>query len=236
MEKTVIIIPTYNEAGNIIPIITRVREFLPAIDILVVDDSSPDGTGDLVRGLMANDAHLTLLTRKGKEGLGKAYLNAFAEILKDEKVEWIQMLDADFSHDPKYLPELFMATEHADVVIGSRYAPGGAMVGWTMWRRMLSRFANRYCRIITGMPIGDGTAGFILMRTSFMRKAHLDEIAARGHAFMMELKHRLWRKGARIIEVPVRLDNRHLGKSKMSKSVIMEGVIAPWILRFKKYS
>lgn len=234
MQKTVIIIPTYNEARNITPIIARVREFEPTIDVLVVDDNSPDGTADIVRSLMMRDPHIKLLNRKGKEGLGKAYLNAFAEVLKDPTVEWIQMLDADFSHDPKYLPAMFAAADHADMAIGSRYVAGGGTVGWVLWKRLLSRFANRYCRIITGMPINDCTAGFILMRTSFMREAHLQDIRARGHAFMMELKYRLWKHGARIIEVPVVLEDRLHGKSKMSRGVIGEAVLAPWKMRFRK--
>lgn len=234
MQKIVVIIPTYNEAQNIAPIIARVREFEPTVDILVVDDNSPDGTADVVRDLMATDTHLALLSRRGKEGLGKAYLNAFSEVLKDSSIEWVQMMDADFSHDPKYLPNMFAASGHADVVIGSKYVPGGGTVGWVAWRRWLSRFANRYCRIITGMPVNDCTAGFILMRTSFMRDAHLEAINTKGHAFMMELKYRLWKKGARIVEIPILLEDRQHGASKMSRGVIIEGILAPWKMRFKK--
>lgn len=234
MQKIVVIIPTYNEAQNIAPIIARVREFEPTVDILVVDDNSPDGTAGVVRSLMQKDSHLSLLSRKGKEGLGKAYLNAFAEVMKDPNVEWIQMLDADFSHDPKYLPSLFAQTTNADVVIGSRYVKGGGTVGWSFWRRWLSRFANAYCRVITGMPLNDTTAGYILMSTSFMKNAYLEDIHTRGHAFMMELKYRLWKKGARIVEIPILLEDRQHGASKMSRGVIMEGVLAPWKMRFKK--
>ena len=232
MRNIVVIIPTYNEAQNIVPIIARVREHAPDVRILVVDDNSPDGTAGIVRELMMNDTNIVLLCRKGKEGLGKAYLNAFAEVFKDPTVEWIQMMDADFSHDPKYLPGMFAASEHADVVIGSKYVPGGGTVGWIAWRRLLSRFANRYCRVITGMPVHDCTAGFILMRTSFMREAHLEGINAKGHAFMMELKYRLWKKGARIVEIPILLEDRQHGASKMSQGIILEGVLAPWRMRF----
>lgn len=234
MVKTVVIIPTYNEAQNIAPIIARVREFESNIDILVVDDNSPDGTADIVSSLIKHDPHIKLLNRRGKEGLGKAYLAAFEEVLKDKNVEWIQMLDADFSHDPKYLPSLFVAAEHADVVVGSRYITGGGTVGWVLWRRLLSRFANRYCRLITGMPVNDCTAGFILMRASFMREARLQDIRAKGHAFMMEIKYRLWRHGARIIEVPMVLEDRMHGKSKMSRGVIGEAALAPWRMRLRK--
>lgn len=234
MQKTVVIIPTYNEAQNIAPLIKRLRAFEPTIDVLVVDDNSPDGTAEVVRGLMAQDPYILMLNRKGKEGLGKAYLAAFAEVLKDPSVEWIQMMDADFSHDPKYLPSLLAATHDADVVVGSRYVRGGGMVGWVLWRKLLSRFANLYCKTITGMPLDDCTAGFILMRTSFMQEAALQDINAKGHAFMMELKYRLWKKGARIAEVPVLLENRQHGVSKMSRGVIGEGMLAPWRMRFGK--
>ena len=234
MRNRVVIIPTYNEAQNVTPIIARVREFEPKVDILVVDDNSPDGTAGIVQSLMQKDPHLSLLNRKGKEGLGKAYLNAFAEVFKDPTVEWIQIMDADFSHDPKYLPNMFAASERADVVIGSKYVPGGGTVGWVAWRRWLSKFANRYCRTITGMPVNDCTSGFILMRTSFMRESRLEDINAKGHAFMMELKYRLWKTRARIVEIPIVLEDRQHGASKMSRGVILEGVLAPWKMRFKK--
>lgn len=234
MRNRVIIIPTYNEAQNVALITAGVREFAPEVHILVVDDNSPDGTAGIVRELMAKDTHISLLSRKGKEGLGKAYLNAFSEVLKDTSVEWIQMMDADFSHNPKYLPNMFAASEHADVVIGSKYVPGGGTVGWVLWRRWLSKFANRYCRSITGMPVNDCTSGFILMRTSFIREAHVEDIHGKGHAFLMELKYRLWKKSARIVEIPILLEDRQHGASKMSRGVIMEGVLAPWKMRFKK--
>lgn len=234
MPQTVVIIPTYNEAQNIAQIIARVREFFPQLDILVADDNSPDGTATIVRELMKKDPHVRLFSRAGKEGLGKAYLAAFAEVLKDPTVEWIQMLDADFSHDPKYLSSMFAASHESDVVIGSRYVGDGGTVGWVLWRRLLSRFANRYCRVITGMPVSDCTAGFILMRTRFMREANLGGIRTKGHAFMMELKYRLWKKGARIVEIPVLLEDRQHGKSKMSGGVIREGIVAPWKMRLKK--
>lgn len=234
MEKKVIIIPTYNEAQNIASIIQRVRVYDKDSNILVVDDSSPDGTADIVTGMMTDDSKISLLLRKGKEGLGRAYLHAFKEVLMDKEAEWIQTLDADFSHDPKYLPAMSEASNNADVVIGSRYVAGGGTSGWVIWRRILSKFANFYCKIITGMPVNDTTAGFYCMRTKIMRKADLSDIKSNGHAFQMELKYRLWKKGARIVEIPVVLPNRHLGNSKMSTGVIGESVWAPWKMRFNK--
>ena len=229
-----VIIPTYNEAQNIAPIIARVHESVPDVRVLVVDDNSPDGTADIVRSLMTMDPRVTLLSRKGKEGLGKAYLNAFEEVLKDSTVEWIQTMDADFSHDPEYLPGLFMASKNADVVIGSRYIRGGGMVELTLWRRALSRFASYYCHLITGMPINDCTAGFILIRANFLRKLCLTDFDSSGFAFLMELKYKLWKQGARIKELPINFGNRGEGKSKLSKHIIVEGIAAPWNMRFKK--
>ena len=144
------------------------------------------------------------------------------------------MFDADFSHDPKYLPMMLETSKNVDVVIGSRYVKGGGMVGWALWRCMLSRFANAYCRIITSMPVHDTTAGFNLMRASVMRAADLFLIQSSGHAFIMELKYRLWKRGARFVEVPIILENRREGNSKVSSKVIGESVIAPWKMRFFK--
>ena len=144
------------------------------------------------------------------------------------------MLDADFSHDPKYLPAILEASNDADVVVGSRYVLGGGTSGWPFWRRFLSRFANFYCKVITGIPVNDATAGFVCMRTKIMREIGLDNIKSRGHAFQVELKYRLWKKGARIVEIPVVLPNRHLGNSKISKGIIGESVLAPWKMRLNK--
>src|SRR3989344_2900371 len=222
MGKKVIIIPTYNEAQNIASIIERVRVYDKDSSILVVDDSSPDGTARIVTGLMTNDSKISLLLRKVKE------------VLMKNETEWIQMLDADFSHDPKYLPAILKASNDADVVIGSRYVLGGGTAGWPFWRRFLSKFANFYCKVITGMPVNDTTAGFVCMRTKIMREIGLDDIKSRGHAFQVELKYRLWKKGARIVEIPVILPNRHLGNSKISKRVIFESAWAPWKMRLNK--
>lgn len=233
MPKTVVIIPTYNEAQNIAPIIARVREFAPHAHVLVVDDNSPDGTGNIVRGLMEHYPNIALLSRPRKEGLGKAYLHAFAEVLKDPTVEWIQTMDADFSHDPKYFSEIFEASKDADVIIGSRNIKGGGMAESALWRRLLSRFASRYCRIITGMPVYDCTAGFIRIRAELLREVAEERFDSSGFAFLMELKYKLWKHGARIAEVPIIFGNRGEGKSKLTKRIIIEGFIAPWRMRLK---
>ncbi len=234
MDKTVVIIPTYNEAQNIASIVARVKEFAPEIKVLVVDDNSPDGTADIVRDLMKIYAGIALLSRKNKEGLGKAYLNAFAEVLKDPTIERVQIMDADFSHDPRYLPALAAVAQHVDVVIGSRYVAGGGTVNWNLKRRLLSRFANYYCRVITGMPFNDCTAGFILIDTRLLRSIALEKITCTGFAFLMELKYMLWKQGARVVEFPVIFHDRVKGSSKISNRVIREGLVAPWKMRFAK--
>ncbi len=233
MQKVVVIIPTYNEAQNIAPIIARVREFAPHVHVLVVDDNSPDGTGNIVRGLMEHYPNIALLSRPRKEGLGKAYLHAFAEVLKDPTVEWIQTMDADFSHDPQYFSDIFEASKNADVVVGSRNIAGGGMAESALWRRLLSRFASYYCRFITGMPVHDCTAGFIRIRTTLLREVVQERFDSSGFAFLMELKYKLWGRGARIKEVPIIFGNRGEGKSKLTKRIIIEGFIAPWRMRLK---
>jgi dolichol-phosphate mannosyltransferase len=239
MSRTVIIIPTYNEVENVEAITRAARLALPDADILVVDDNSPDGTADAVRALSAADDRIALLLRAGKEGIGKAYLHAFSEVLKNPDIDWVQTLDADFSHDPAYLPVLKEAGLNADVVIGSRYARGGGTVAWALWRQWLSKCANFYCYVITGMPVTDSTSGFHLIRASTLRNANFEGIDASGHAFLIQLKYVLWKTGARITEIPVVLKDREKGVSKISRRILLEAVVAPWKMRFgriKKHS
>ncbi|HUO56408.1 MAG TPA: polyprenol monophosphomannose synthase [Candidatus Paceibacterota bacterium] len=231
--KMTILIPTYNEAGNIESLLERISEYVPDANILVIDDNSPDGTGAIVAKIAERNPRVHLLARERKEGLGRAYMNGFTEVLKDPSVEMVVIMDADFSHDPSYIPEMIRAASRADVVIASRYCKGGALEGWTTWRRWLSRFANGYCRAITGLPVHDTTAGFILIKTALLRKAGITHFDASGYAFLMELKYRLWRDGAQIAEVPITFKERREGISKISSNIIFEGVMAPWKLRFK---
>jgi len=233
MNAPTIILPTYNESGNIAGIINRIFQFVPEAKVLVVDDNSPDKTADIVKGMMQNEPRLQLLQRKGKEGLGKAYQHAFSEVLKDQSVQLVMMMDADFSHDPVYIPAMIDAIHNADVVIGSRYCRGGKTEGWKPWRVFLSAFANRYCRVISGMPINDATAGFNLIRADILRSANVASLGFSGYAFIMELKYALWRHGARFVEVPIIFRERREGESKISSHIIREGIIAPWNMRFK---
>lgn len=234
MEHATVIFPTYNEAKNIASIIQAVRQVRPELGILVVDDNSPDGTADVVKRIAEQDSRVSLLLRHGKEGLGKAYIHAFQEVLADSRVRRIVTMDADLSHDPKYLPEMLAAVENVDVCIGSRYIPGGGTEGWARWRRSLSAFANRYCRAIAGIPVHDVTAGFMVIRVDALARVPLDALDNSGYAFLMELKYVLWKTGAKFAEVPIIFTERKEGESKISNRVIFEGVLAPWKMIWKK--
>lgn len=232
--KDIIIIPTYNEKDNIKALIPLIFETIPGVSVVVVDDNSPDGTGDTVLDLKYKYPNLSLLLRKNKDGLGKAYLHAFEEILKNEDVKTVTMMDADFSHHPKYLVEMFKKSKDYSVVIGSRYVNGGKTLGWERWRLILSFFANLYCRSITGMSIKDCTSGFNVIHADLLKKVDFSDIDMSGYAFIMELKYNLYLNGATFYEVPIVFTNRVGGESKMSGHIISEGIIAPWKMRWKK--
>lgn len=228
-----ILIPTYNEAGNIEGIIVRIQEVLPEAEIVVIDDSSPDGTGKVVSAIAEKNKNVRLLSRDRKEGLGKAYLYAFENILKEPSVEAIVMMDADFSHDPAHLKEFIEKSKEYDVVIGSRYVPGGKTVGWEPWRTALSKYGNAYAKAITGAPVRDLTGGFNLISINALRKVSSSDLDSSGYAFQIELKYLLFKAGARIIEVPILFSNRKEGESKISNHIIGEGLLAPWRLKLK---
>ncbi|HUY62280.1 MAG TPA: polyprenol monophosphomannose synthase [Candidatus Paceibacterota bacterium] len=233
--RTVIVIPTYNERENIRALIGAVAAELPDADICVVDDNSPDGTGEEVRELMGRFLRLRLISREKKEGLGRAYTHAFRELLSaDSGFEAIIMMDADFSHHPSYLPAMLAALDGADIAIGSRYIAGGRTIGWEPWRQLLSWGGNLYTRLITGLPMHDMTAGFNAIRTDALRKVDLDGIGASGYAFQIELKHALVKSGARAVEIPIVFTNRINGESKIAGHIIKEGMLTPWRIRFPK--
>ncbi|MEK7072369.1 MAG: polyprenol monophosphomannose synthase [Patescibacteria group bacterium] len=231
--ENLIIIPTYNERDNIGGIISAIFKMAPGIKILVVDDNSPDKTSEVVKSLQSEYPNLSLFERPRKEGLGLAYLDAFQLILKDNLVECVIMMDADFSHDPKYLPELLEVAKKFDVVVGSRYVKNGGTVGWEAWRRFLSKFGNLYSRLITKMPIFDCTGGFNLIKTDFLRKIDLSRMDMSGYAFQIELKYLLWKAGAQFKEIPIIFKNRLNGESKISNHIIKEGILAPWKIKKK---
>lgn len=233
MKKNIIIIPTYNERENIGNIVKAIFQTVPDISILVVDDNSPDLTHEAVRELQKDFFNLDLLVREKKNGLGEAYIEAFKTILNSGEIEKVVMMDADFSHDPKYLPPLLDGLADSDVVIGSRYTAGGGTEGWERWRKILSRYGNKYARLIMGLPVYDCTAGFIAFRTDLLKKIDLSKIEMSGYAFLMEFKYLLWLAQARFKEVPIIFKNRLSGESKISSHIISEGVLAPWRVRIR---
>jgi dolichol-phosphate mannosyltransferase len=232
--KVSIILPTYNERENIEKLVPLIFSYVPDARIIVVDDNSPDGTSEVIEILQKNYPKLILIKRDRKDGLGKAYIHAFREALKDVDVGTVVMMDADFSHHPKYLPEMLSRVKDGSVVIGSRYVKGGKTTGWELWRRTLSVGGNWYCRIITGMPIRDCTGGFNAISASALRRIDLNALDLSGYAFIMDLKYALYSSGAIFTEIPIVFANRTKGDSKISNHIIREGIIAPWKIRLKK--
>lgn len=232
--KDFIVIPTYNEKENIGLLIGDIFSLLPQVSVLVVDDNSPDGTAAAVEDLMNKYANLLILKRPAKNGLGKAYIDGFKKLLVRDDIENIITMDSDFSHSPKYLPQMLEEIKNYDLVIGSRYIKGGGITNWEFWRRFLSKGGNFYVKILLGRKINDWSSGFNCVRISTLKKIDLDEVKFYGYAFLSCLKYFLIKVGARVKEIPIIFEERRGGKSKMSGNIIREGLIAPWKLLFTK--
>jgi dolichol-phosphate mannosyltransferase len=230
--RAVVVIPTYNEADNVALLIPQIHEVVPDLDILVVDDNSPDGTGEIVAGLAAQDPRIHLLSREGKQGLGRAYGAGFKQCLADG-YDLICQMDCDFSHQPKYLAQFLERIADADVVIGSRYIRGGATEDWPLRRKILSKGGNFYARTILGIRVTDLTGGFKCWRREVLEAIDLDSVGAAGYAFQMEMNFRTARKGFRIVEIPITFPDRTRGESKLGKGIFWESLKMPWRLRFK---
>lgn len=222
-----LIIPTYNEKGNIASLVTRIRNAVPAEPIFFVDDNSPDGTSDEIRRLQQHDRNIHLMTRPGKGGYGSACRDAMREILQENLAEYVIQSDADLSHPPELLPRMIEMLKTYSVVIGSRYVSGGGAENWSLPRRFLSFGANIYARLLTGVPVRDMTAGFVGYRTDVLRTISLDGIQSEGYAFLMEMKFSLHQHGTQFAEFPIIFFERESGKSKFSRKILLEGVRFP---------
>jgi dolichol-phosphate mannosyltransferase len=235
LGRVVIVVPTYNEAENITPIVERVRRAVPEADVLIVDDGSPDGTGRIADELAASDRHVQVVHRTVKEGLGAAYLHGFREAL-DRGYDVIGEMDADGSHQPEQLPGLLSALEHADVVLGSRWVPGGSVVNWPWTRQALSRGGNLYTRLLLGIPVRDATGGFRLFRRTTLEKIDLATVESVGYCFQADLAWRSVQEGLRVREVPIEFVERIRGESKMTPEVAAESLrlITRWGLRERR--
>lgn len=232
--KIVVLIPTYNERENLSSIVSRLRASVPEADVLVLDDSSPDGTGDLADRLAGDDSQVRVLHRTSKEGLGAAYLAGFGWAL-DKGYDVLVEMDADGSHQPEQLRSLLAALAGADVVLGSRWVPGGSVVNWPLHRKALSRGGNLYVRLLLGIPIGDATGGFRAYRASALGTMGLQDVASLGYCFQVDLVWRALRAGLSVVEVPITFVERTIGDSKMSGDIVSESLrnITMWGARYR---
>ena len=229
MEKLVIV-PTYNEVENIDVLLERLLALPHGLDVLVVDDGSPDGTADHVKAWQAKTPRVHLLQRPGKMGLGSAYRDGFRYALANG-AEYIFEMDADFSHDPDAIGDFLEAAKDADIVLGSRYLHGVTVVNWPLSRLILSYSANVYTRIVTGMPLADATGGFKCFRRRALEGIHLDRVKTEGYGFQIEMSFRCWKRGFRIKEIPIVFVDRRAGVSKMNKKIVYEAAWMVWKLR-----
>ncbi len=231
-KRALVVIPTFNEKNNLEAIVREVLETNDIMDVLIVDDSSPDHTGELADSLAESDFRIKVIHRKGKLGLGSAYLEGFSFALK-EGYDYIFEMDADFSHDPKYLNRFLSAMDENHLVIGSRYLTGVNVVNWPMLRLIISYCAGIYTRLITGLPIRDPTSGFKCFRREVLESINLNRIYSDGYSFQIEMNYWCWRKGFRIEEIPIVFVDRNTGSSKMSRRIIIEAIFIVWWLRIQ---
>ena len=231
LSKTIIVSPTYNELDNAQILVPALFFHFPDIHLMIVDDSSPDGTSDEIEKMEKRIPNLILLKRPAKLGFGTAYKDAYKKILDDARFDFIVSMDADFSHDFREIPEMLNLLDNYDFVIGSRYVKGGQVENWSWARLILSRFSNWYVRTILGMPIKDITTGFMCFKKETLRDLPVDKIFSRGYSFLVELKYLIAKKGYKIKEYPILFKERRGGRSKMSRKGIWESIWMPWKLR-----
>ncbi|HZV35950.1 MAG TPA: polyprenol monophosphomannose synthase [Verrucomicrobiae bacterium] len=234
MNKTLVIVPTYNEKDNLPPLTKRLLGLPVPVELLVVDDNSPDGTGKLADELAAKHPEIHVLHRSQKQGLGRAYCAGFAWAL-EHGYEFIMEMDGDFSHDPDDIPKFIAAAQNADLVLGSRYKDGIRVINWPLRRLMLSTTAAKYVQVITGMPFTDPTGGFKCFRRRALESINLNAIQSNGYSFQIEMTHKIWRQGMRVVEVPIIFTERVQGKSKMSRTIVREALWMVWKLLFQNH-
>jgi dolichol-phosphate mannosyltransferase len=232
VSRILVVIPTYNESENILRLIPQVLAQAEGIEVLVVDDGSPDGTGGIVRKMEESDPRVHLMERSAKMGLGTAYVDGFRYALAGN-YDFVFEMDADFSHNPNEIPAFLDKAREADLVVGSRYTNGVRVLNWPMQRLLLSWTANVWTRFWTGLPLNDATGGFKCYRIEVLRGINLDSIRSNGYAFQIEMSYMAWRKGFRLGEIPIVFLDRLAGKSKMSKHIVYEAFFMLWKLRFR---
>jgi dolichol-phosphate mannosyltransferase len=233
LDKAVLIIPTYNEIANIEKMLDTLNRLHPNLNVLIIDDGSPDGTANVIKSYQQKKTNLFLIERTGKLGLGTAYIKGFRWAL-EKGFEAVITMDCDFSHDPEAIPDFTSKIGQYDLAVGSRYIGGIRIMNWPMQRLLLSFFASIYARIITGIPFSDSTGGFNCYSRKALSSLNLDKVFSIGYAFQIELKYKIWSQGLPCIEVPITFYERTVGKSKMSRKIIVEAVINVFRLRFKK--
>ena len=228
-DRILVIVPTYNERDNLPALVQRVMNLPVQVDLLIVDDNSPDGTGKLADELVLQQSRLKVLHRQVKNGLGRAYCDGFKWALERD-YEFVMEMDGDFSHNPDDIPRFVEAARNADLVLGSRYRDGIRVINWPLRRLMLSMAAAKYVQIITGMPITDPTGGYKCFRRKALQSIDLDAVRSNGYSFQIELTHKIWRQGMRIAEVPIVFTDRFQGSSKMSSKIVREALWMVWRL------
>lgn len=234
-RRALVCLPTYDERENLGPMVEAVLAAAPGVEILVVDDDSPDGTGRLADEIAAREPRVHVLHRARKEGLGRAYLAGFAWALERDYGLVLEM-DCDFSHHPRHLPAMLAAAEWADLVLGSRYVPGGGTVNWGLGRKLISRGGSLYARLILGLRVRDLTGGFKCFRREVLEAVDLPSVECSGYAFQIELTFRAARRGFRIVEIPIVFEDRRVGRSKMSRRIVLEAIRKVWSIRFSRFA
>ena len=234
MARALIVVPTYNELDNVRGVAERFLAAIPGVELLFVDDNSPDGTGALLDELALAEPRIHVMHRAGKLGLGTAYVEGFGWGLA-RGYDYLWEMDADGSHDPKYLPQMLaLAEDGADVVVGSRYVPGGGTENWGLGRKVISRGGGIYARTILGIDVQDVTAGFVCWRRTALEAIDLSTIHSNGYSFQIEMKYRAIQRGLRVVETPILFVDRRVGQSKMSRKIFAEALLQVWRLRFGK--